>query len=120
MKAKKKPLDEKTPPIWALISPRLKLYRPSKPPARQAGKVASVAELVDKLKTKRRYLNGHSPHCRTRQCQPQDATHKALTAAAQMGGDITVLVRRRNAAGAAEEAAGSPVWPRFCLPMMPV
>ena len=35
----------------------------------------------------------------------KDATHKALTAAAQMGGDIHVLVAGHNAAGAAAQAA---------------
>ena len=36
----------------------------------------------------------------------KDATHKALTAATQMGGDIHVLVAGHNADGAAQEAAG--------------
>jgi electron transfer flavoprotein alpha subunit len=36
----------------------------------------------------------------------KDATHKALTAAATMGGDVHVLVAGENAAGAAQEAAG--------------
>jgi electron transfer flavoprotein alpha subunit len=35
----------------------------------------------------------------------KDATHKALTAAAQMGGDVDVLVAGNNAAGAAAQAA---------------
>jgi electron transfer flavoprotein alpha subunit len=35
----------------------------------------------------------------------KDATHKALTAAAQMGGDVHVLVAGNNAAGAAAAAA---------------
>ncbi len=35
----------------------------------------------------------------------KDATHKALTAAIQMGGDVHVLVAGHNAAGAAAEAA---------------
>ncbi|WP_421693142.1 electron transfer flavoprotein subunit alpha/FixB family protein [Aestuariivirga sp.] len=35
----------------------------------------------------------------------KDATHKALTAAAQMGGDVHVLVAGNNAAGAAAQAA---------------
>ena len=36
----------------------------------------------------------------------KDATHKALTAAAQMGGDVHVLVAGNKADGAAKEAAG--------------
>ncbi|TPQ46710.1 electron transfer flavoprotein subunit alpha, partial [Prosthecomicrobium hirschii] len=36
----------------------------------------------------------------------KDATHKALSAAQAMGGDIHVLVAGENAAAAAQEAAG--------------
>ena len=52
MKAKKKPLDEKSPADYgADIAPRLKVLSTVEPPARQAGiKVESVAELVEKLK----------------------------------------------------------------------
>ncbi len=52
MKAKKKPIDEKTPADFGVdITPRLTVVTTTEPPARQAGvKVASVAELVDKLK----------------------------------------------------------------------
>lgn len=52
MKAKKKPLDEKTPADFgADIAPRLKVLKTEEPGGRKAGvKVASVAELVEKLK----------------------------------------------------------------------
>ncbi len=52
MKAKKKPLDETTPETLGVdVTPRLKVVTTAEPPKRQAGaKVASVAELVDKLK----------------------------------------------------------------------
>lgn len=52
MKAKKKPIDEKTPDDYGVdVSPRLKILSTTEPPARQAGvMVSSVAELVDKLK----------------------------------------------------------------------
>jgi electron transfer flavoprotein beta subunit len=52
MKAKKKPIDEKTPADFGVdIAPRLKVLKTSEPPARKAGvKVADVAELVSKLK----------------------------------------------------------------------
>jgi electron transfer flavoprotein beta subunit len=52
MKAKKKPLDEKTPADFAVNpAPRLKVVKTEDPPKRQAGvKVKSVAELVGKLK----------------------------------------------------------------------
>ena len=52
MKAKKKPLDEKTPADYGVdTAPRLKVLKTEEPSGRKAGvKVASVAELVDKLK----------------------------------------------------------------------
>ncbi|MBA5778942.1 electron transfer flavoprotein subunit beta/FixA family protein [Stappia sp. F7233] len=53
MKAKKKPIDEKAPDSYGVdITPRLQVVSTKEPPARQAGvKVASVAELVQKLKS---------------------------------------------------------------------
>ncbi|MFQ5561977.1 MAG: electron transfer flavoprotein subunit beta/FixA family protein [Parvularculaceae bacterium] len=52
MKAKKKPLDVKTPEDYSAdIAPRLEVLKVTEPPKREAGvKVGSVAELVDKLK----------------------------------------------------------------------
>lgn len=52
MKAKKKPMEEKTPADYgADVRPRLKVLKTEDPPKRLAGvKVASVAELVSKLK----------------------------------------------------------------------
>jgi electron transfer flavoprotein beta subunit len=52
MKAKKKPLEEKTPADYGVdVSPRLKVLKTSEPPKRQAGvKVKTVGELVQKLK----------------------------------------------------------------------
>ncbi|GGA90996.1 electron transfer flavoprotein subunit beta [Brucella endophytica] len=52
MKAKKKPLDEKTATDYGVdTAPRLKVLKTEEPGGRKAGvKVASVAELVDKLK----------------------------------------------------------------------
>ena len=52
MKAKKKPLETKTPDDFGVdIAPRLKTLKVSEPPVRQAGeKVGSVDELVAKLK----------------------------------------------------------------------
>jgi electron transfer flavoprotein beta subunit len=53
MKAKKKPLEEKTAADYGVdVSSRLKVIHTQEPPQRAAGvKVASVAELVEKLKT---------------------------------------------------------------------
>ena len=52
MKAKKKPLDKKTPADFGVdTKPRLTVLKTEEPGGRKAGiKVASVAELVDKLK----------------------------------------------------------------------
>ncbi len=52
MKAKKKPIEEKSPADFGVdISPRLKVLKVSEPPRRGGGvKVASVGELLDKLK----------------------------------------------------------------------
>jgi electron transfer flavoprotein beta subunit len=52
MKAKKKPIAEKTPADYGVdVAPRLKVLKTTEPPTRKAGvKVGSVAELVVKLK----------------------------------------------------------------------
>ncbi len=52
MKAKKKPLDKKAPADFGVdVSPRLKVLKTEEPAGRKAGiKVASVGELVEKLK----------------------------------------------------------------------
>src|SRR5499427_9868233 len=52
MKAKKKPIDEKAPGDYGVdIAPKLEVLKTTEPPGRKAGvKVASVAELVGKLK----------------------------------------------------------------------
>jgi electron transfer flavoprotein beta subunit len=52
MKAKKKPLDQKTADDYGVdVSPRLSIVKTTEPEARAAGiKVGSVDELVDKLK----------------------------------------------------------------------
>jgi electron transfer flavoprotein beta subunit len=52
MKAKKKPIDEKTPADYGIdIAPRLKVLKTTEPGGRKAGvKVKTVAELVAKLR----------------------------------------------------------------------
>jgi electron transfer flavoprotein beta subunit len=52
MKAKKKPIEEKTPDAYGVdVKPRLQVLKTSEPPGRKSGvKVGSVAELVGKLK----------------------------------------------------------------------
>jgi electron transfer flavoprotein beta subunit len=53
MKAKKKPLEEKAPADYGVsVEPRLKILATEEPAVRKAGvKVASVAELVERLRT---------------------------------------------------------------------
>jgi electron transfer flavoprotein beta subunit len=52
MKAKKKPIEEKMPEAYSVdVKPRLQVVKTAEPPGRKSGvKVASVAELVGKLK----------------------------------------------------------------------
>ncbi len=52
MKAKKKPIEEKTPQSYGVdVAPRLEVLKTTEPGGRKAGvKVKSVAELVDKLR----------------------------------------------------------------------
>ena len=52
MKAKKKPIEEKTPDAYGVdVKPRLQVLKTAEPPGRKSGvKVASAAELVSKLK----------------------------------------------------------------------
>ena len=52
MKARKKPIDEKTPDAYGIdLSPRLEVLRTAEPAGRKAGvTVKTVSELVDKLK----------------------------------------------------------------------
>ena len=59
MKAKKKPLDEKTPADYGVsTAPRLKVITTVEPGGRKAGvKVKTVAELIDKLKNEAGVLN---------------------------------------------------------------
>jgi len=58
MKAKKKPLDTKTPADLGVdITPRLKTLKVAEPPKRQGGgKVADVADLVNKLKNEAKVI----------------------------------------------------------------
>jgi len=58
MKAKKKPIDTMTPEDLGVdVTPRLKTLKVVEPPKRKSGvKVASVAELVDKLKNEAKVI----------------------------------------------------------------
>ncbi len=52
MKAKKKPIEDKTPDAYGVdVAPRIEVMKTTEPPGRKSGaKVKTVAELVDKLK----------------------------------------------------------------------
>ncbi len=58
MKAKKKPIDTLTPSDLGIdVTPRLTTLKVAEPPARQAGvKVASIAELVGKLRSEAKVI----------------------------------------------------------------
>lgn len=58
MKAKQKPMDTKTPEDYGVsIAPRLSVVKVSEPPKRTGGgKVASVDELIDKLKNEAKVI----------------------------------------------------------------
>ena len=53
MKAKKKPIEQKSPEDFGInVSPRVNILKVIEPPKRQAGiKVESIEELVEKLKS---------------------------------------------------------------------
>jgi len=58
MKAKKKPIDEKTPEDLGVdVAPRLKTLKVEEPAKREAGiKVETVADLVDKLRNEAKVI----------------------------------------------------------------
>jgi len=58
MKAKKKPIDEKTPEDFGVdVAPRLKTLKVEEPAKREAGiKVETVADLVDKLRNEAKVI----------------------------------------------------------------
>src|ERR1700751_5446859 len=58
MKAKKKPIDDKTPADYGVdVAPRLEILKVAEPPKRKAGvKVGSVEELVAKLRTEAKVI----------------------------------------------------------------
>ena len=67
MKAKKKPIEEKTAADYGVdIKPRLEVVKTAEPPVRKAGvKVETVAELIEKLKKKRGRSDAHTSCRRT-------------------------------------------------------
>ena len=58
MKAKKKPIEEKSPEDYGVdVAPRIKTLKVEEPPKREAGiKVETVAELVNKLRNEAKVI----------------------------------------------------------------
>ena len=109
MKAKKKPIEEKTPADYGVdVSPRLKVLKTVEPPGRKSGvKVKSVAELVAKAS---RRSGGDLTMATLLLAEVaggklNDATARALTAALELKAPVDVLVAGANVGGAAEAAA---------------
>ena len=109
MKAKKKPLVEKTAADYGVeTTPRLRVIKTAEPPAREAAGVivGSVDELVSKLRNE---AGGNLMAVLllaeiTGGKLGTDATAKAASAAAKLG-EITVLCAGAQASEAAEEAS---------------
>ena len=102
MKAKKKPIGEKTPADYGVdVAPRLKVLKTAEPGGRKGGG-EGVAELVAKL---------HDEAMATLLVAEvagsalSDMTARALTAALEIGQPVDVLVAGHNVGAAAEAAA---------------
>jgi electron transfer flavoprotein alpha subunit len=107
MKAKKKPLDEKTAADYGVdVTPRLTVVSTAEPEARKAGvKVGSVDELIGNSR-KRGRSDGCSSSCRSQQRRTVDGRHRQGRDRGCQAGRRDVLCRRRvGQAAAADEAA---------------
>ena len=115
MKAKKKPLEEKTAADYGVdVTPRLKVVKTAEPATRKAGvKLGSVDELIAEAQDRgggdlmavlilAKHDNAHL----------NDATAKAVTAAKKMGGDIHVLVAGQERRPWPRRRRGSTAWRR--------
>ena len=107
MKAKKKPIDEKTPDAYGVdAKPRLEVVKTVEPPSRKSGvKVGSPAELVGKLKDAGVHLMTTLLLAEHDNKSLKDSTSKALTAAKALGGDVHVLVAGADCKAVADAAA---------------
>ena len=106
MKAKSKPLAQKTPADYGVdTAPRLKTVKVAEPPKRSAGiKVADVDELVGKLKAMGVAAMSVLVWVEHENGAVKDATLAAVTAASQLG-DVHLLVAGADVGGVAEAAA---------------
>ena len=108
MKAKKKPIEEKTAADYGVdIKPRLEVVKTAEPPVRKAG-----------VKVKSRRRTGRQAQERGGgdlmptlllaehdNASLKDATNKALTAAKALGAEVHILVAGQNCKAVAEAAA---------------
>ena len=108
MKAKKKPIDEKTPDAYGVdTAPRLEVLKTTEPggtqgrgqgeDSRRARGQAQERDGTDLMATL--LVAEHDNKTL------KDATHKALTAAKALGGDVHVLVAGKGCRPVAETAA---------------
>ena len=107
MKAKKKPIEEKTPDAYGVdAKPRLDVVKTTEPPSRKSGvKVGSPAELVAKLKRRWSARMTTLLVAEHDNKSLKDSTNKALTAVKALGGDVHVLVAGKGAKAVADAAA---------------
>ena len=108
MKAKKKPIDEKTPDAYGVdIKPRLEVVKTVEPPSRKSGVKVGIGRRAASTSSRTRECwDDHAPHRRARQqVALKDSTNKALTAAKALGGDVHVLVAGEGAKAVADAAA---------------
>jgi electron transfer flavoprotein beta subunit len=120
MKAKKKPIDEKSPPITASMSrPRLKVLKVTEPPKRGGGvKVAKTCRTARQAQERSGsdlmailVIAEHD-----NKTSLKDATAKTVTAAAQIGGAGACAGGRRIAPPWPKPPPRSPAWRKCCWP----
>ena len=109
MKAKKKPIEEKTPADYGVdVSPRLKVLKTAEPVRAQGGRKGQVGGGAGRQAARR---SGSDLTMATLLLaevaggQLNDVTARALTAALELGGPVDVLVAGQNVAAAAAAAA---------------
>ena len=119
MKAKKKPIAEKSPADLGVdITPRFKVLKVSEPPRRGGGmKVATVGELLDKLKTAGVCEMASLVIAEHDNAVLKDATHKTVTAAAEISSPCMCWWRAKIARLWPRRRRRSRAWRKCCWPM---
>ena len=120
MKAKKKPIADKTPADFGVdIAPRLEVLKTDEPPGRKAGvKVGSVAELVGKLKNEAGVICDADPsRCRARQQEPQRRDRQGADGGAGDRRRVHMLVAGKDAGRPPKLRQSLTASPRCCSRM---